>query len=398
MANTNNVVSLVTTTPKRTIVRGANPFAVKANAALIPAKNSPAVYESVEFRGSRAHKNDHVKDSIKRLKARMNGKKFSQSDFGTLALVPLDQIDLNVLNQRLEDPVHQANIIDRFNPAIAMVVMCIKLKNGRYSAWEGQQTACLYYHLREAGLVDSDILVQIKYIDEDHEIPGTDLKGEAIGNYGFRQINGGGRKPIDAFHMHRSRVTAVQLYGSKFREDVQSNEIQEILKKNNMFPAPAVDARANQAQPGMVTYIHGLNSIAGHDTDDKAFDLTKTDLDWALGWHDKHYRQVKGVDGGFILAFGRLHNLVRSAKPKMSAKTLVKLGTELHELFRSKYGSPKGFHNDCKSRLENLYKANDMRYSWTDACLLPMLMLDYKDFGGTVKLPKIASLVTYENI
>jgi hypothetical protein len=397
MTNSKQVLSLVTT--KRTVLRGANPFAAVANAALTPPKDSPEVYESLNDRGSRAHKNPNVGAALQRLKSRMGKQKYTQEDFGTLALVPLDLIDLNVINQRLEDAQHQANIIDRFVPGIALVVMCIKLKNGRYSAWEGQQTACIYYHLREAGLVDPNIMVQVKYIDETAETPGTALKGEAIGNYGFRQINGGGRKPIDAFHMHRSRVNGFRLYDSTFSEDEQSYKIQMVLEKNNMFPAMAVEAKANQAKPGMVTYIHGLNTIACHGTANSVFDQGLKDLDWALEWHNRYYAKAKGVDGGFILAFGRLAQVIRSSKPKISTKAIKTLGAELYELFRTNYGSPSAFHKECKSRLEDFADANGIRYSWTDACLLPMLLLDYKAWEhSTVKLPKIAGEVTYENI
>ena len=118
-----------------------------------------------------------------------------------------------------------------------MTVMCTRLKNGRYSAWEGQQTSLTFYVLQKAGLIDADTLIQVKAFDEDLDVPGTTLKGEAVGNLGFRIINGGGRKGVDAYHVHRSRVSGVRIYNSVFREDLQSNEIQGILEANNMFPA-----------------------------------------------------------------------------------------------------------------------------------------------------------------
>jgi hypothetical protein len=90
------------------------------------------------------------------------------------------------------------------------------------------------------------------------EVPGSNLKGEAVGNYGFRVLNGSGREPIDAYFMHRSRVNGVRLYDSDFWEDQQSEEIQQILEKNNMFPAKASDAQGQKATPGMVTHISFL--------------------------------------------------------------------------------------------------------------------------------------------
>jgi hypothetical protein len=278
-----------------------------------------------------------------------------------------------------------------------MVVMCTRLKNGRYSAWEGQQTSLTLYVLHKAGLIDDDTLIQVKAYDEDLEVPGTTLKGEAVGNMGFRVINGGGRKPIDAFTLHRSRVTGVRVYGSDFREDKQSEQIQQVLEQNNMFPAKTSDAARNQATPGMVTYIHGLNLIAGHDKEDKIFDVGIKDLEWAVKWHDRYYPTEKGVDGGFILAFGRLSAAARLSKPviKFDANT----EQDLYNLFRAKYGSPKGFHKDCKDRLEKFQLANNLAKSWSDNCLTPILVMDYINWGGGKSaLPQVSGMTTYAGI
>jgi hypothetical protein len=196
--------------------------------------------------------------------------------------------------------------------------------------------------------------------------------------------------------VHRSRVNGVRLYGSIFREDTQSEEIQCILEDNNMFPAKTSAAARNQATPGMVTYIHGLNLIANHDTDSKIFDVCKTDLEWALTWHDKYYPGEKGVDGGFILAFGRLAAAARSSKPaiKLDAATEA----DLHNLFRSKYGSPKGFHKDCKDRLKKFQISNNLAESWSDSCLTPILVMDYINWGGKCALPQVHGMTTYAGI
>lgn len=242
-------------TQTRTVQRGANPFApvvIQQNVNMTP-QGSANIYEPLTTRGARAHTNSHVQQSLAKLKARLNGEKYNIKHFGELLLVPIHLLDINIEIQRDEDAEHQANVLERFDPRIAMPVMATKLANGRYSVWEGQQTSCLYYHLYTAGLIDGDFLVQVKAFDEDMTVPGTDLQGEAVGNYGFRQINGGGRKGIDAFHLHRSRVNGVRLYDSNFDEDVQSEAIQCVLEKNNMFPAKASDARGQQATPGMVT-------------------------------------------------------------------------------------------------------------------------------------------------
>lgn len=385
-------------TQSRTVTRGANPFApmvIQQNVNLTPA-NQANIYEPLTVRGARAHTNSHVQQALNNLRIRLGGEKYTHKHFGELLWVKISDLDINVEIQRDEDAEHQANIIEKFDPRIAMPVMATRLKNGRFSVWEGQQTSCLYYHLYQAGLIDGDFLVQVKAFDEDMTVPGTQLQGEAVGNYGFRQINGGGRKGIDAYHLHRSRVQGVRLYDSDFDEDIQSEMIQSILEKNNMFPAKATDARGQNATPGMVTYIHGLNQIAGHGTEMKLFNNSIADLDWALAWHNTYYPAEKGVDGGFILAFGRLAHAARTAKTPVTLDVTV--GADLYRQFQSLYGSPKAFHKDCKQRLEAWQEANDAPGGWTDNCLAPMLVMDYYDpnkFGGKLNLPQVPDMKKY---
>jgi hypothetical protein len=383
---------------QRTINRGANPYAplvIQQNVALAPT-NSSNIYEPLTTRGTRAHTNAHVQQALNNLRARLGGAKYTHKDFGELLWVKISDLDINIEIQRDEDAEHQANILEKFDPRIIMPVMATRLKNGRYSVWEGQQSSCLYYHLYTAGLIDGDFLVQVKAFDEDLQVPGTQLQGEAVGNYGFRQINGGGRKGIDAYHLHRSRVQGVRLYNSDFDEDIQSEMIQCVLEKNNMFPDKASNARGQLATPGMVTYIHGLNTIAGHGTDMKNFNKSIADLDWALAWHDKYYAAEKGVDGGFILAFGRLAYHARTNKTTVKLDAAVE--ADLYTLFKNHYGSPKGFHKDCKQRLEAFQDANDLVRSWSDSCLTPMLVMDYyspNKHAGKLSLPQVPDVKKY---
>ena len=385
-------------TQTRSVNRGANPYAPmakQANQRLTPTHPN-SVYQTIAQRAGPAHQSDVIQHSLKQLTARMAGQRFNQSHFGELVLVPIHLLDINIDIQRDPENEHQGKIIERFDPRIAMPVMATRLKNGRYSAWEGQQTSCVLYHLLQAGLIDENFLVQVKTFDEDLTVPGSDLVGEAVGNYGFRQINGGMRKPIDAFHLHRSRVNGVRLYDSDFDEDVQSEEIQQILERNNMFPAKASAAKYNQATPGMVTYIHGLNLIAGHGLDMKGFGRANQDLDWALRWHDRYYPNEKGVDGGFILAFGRLAHSARVSDPEIVLDRAVE--DDLYELFRSKYGSPKAFHNDCKQRLKTFQNRNNLNDSWSDSCLAPILVMDYINWGGKLALPQVPGMMIYAGI
>ena len=249
-----------------------------------------------------------IDEAVSCLRERLGGQVYQQNHFGRLQLVPLNLLDINIDIQRDLMPKHIADdIILNFDPRIMQPVNVTYIKStGRYSAWDGQQSSASLKILLAAGLIDPSVEIQCKVVDDDLEVPGSDLVGEAYGNLGFRLLNTS-REPIDAFWMHRSRVSGVRNYGSNLKEDRQAEEIQQIFEANHMFPAKASDAQGQKAKPGMVTYISGCNNIAGHDTEWDTFNITKQDLARALHWHDTYFASEKGVDGGFILAFGRLY-------------------------------------------------------------------------------------------
>ena len=230
---------------------------------------------------------------------------------------------------------------------------------------------------------------------DDLAVPGSDLVGEAYGNLGFRLLNTS-REPIDAFWMHRSRVSGVVNYGSNLSEDLQAYEIQKIFESNHMFPAKAADAQGQRAKPGMVTYISGCNNIAGHGTSKELFDTTKEDLNRALHWHDTYFANEKGVDGGFILAFGRLYAEAREQGIEITQET----EDDLYRLFQCKYGTPAGFHRDCKARLKSFQEQNKLKASWSDSCLTPILVLDYLNWKDSENhsLPEVNHMTTYAGI
>lgn len=387
-----NAVQLQT----RTIKRGSNPFApiVKMkNQALSTVKNQ---YEKVVDRIQPALKNSTVVDAVNELKTRLNGGVYDQKHFGTLELVDEKLIDLNVDIQRLLEQEHVANdIIRLFDPRIAQPVCVTFIKStGRYSAWEGQQTSSAFAIMKHFGLIAPGTKIQCKVVADDLVIPGSALVGEAVGNYGFRCINFKGRKTPDLYYLYRSMVNGVRLYSSLLREDRQAEEVQQILEKNHMFPSPKIDARGQNATPGMVTYITGVLGIAGHDTEDANFNITKNDLDWALKFHDTYFNSEKGVDGGFILAFGRLACEAREADVVFDKAT----EDDFYRHIQARYGSPKGFHADCKVRLSNWQSANNLKESWSDSCLTPIFIADYINDGGKCAVPQVKGMVTYGGI
>jgi hypothetical protein len=163
-----------------------------------------------------------------------------------------------------------------------------------------------------------------------------------------------------------------------------------------MFPAKPSDAQGQRAKPGMVTYIGGCNSIAGHGTADNLFNITKGDLDRALAWHDRYYSGEKGVDGGFILAFGRLYAEAREQDVEITREA----EDDLHRLFQSRYGSPSGFHKDCKQRLGEFQERNKLKKSWSDSCLTPILVMDYLNWADSEdhEMPEVNHMTTYGGI
>lgn len=384
-------------TQERTIDRGANPFAPivkQQNQKLTPRRN---VYQSIDARvNSTFFGKTYADKAVEILKERLDGQKYRPEHFGRLELVPLDLIDINVDIQRDLEMLHIANnIICRFDPRIVQPVNVTYIKStGRYSAWDGQQSSASLKIIHDAGLIEGDFAVQCKVFDDDLEVPGSDLKGEAVGNYGFRVLNGSGREPIDAYFMHRSRVNGVRLYDSDFWEDQQSEEIQQILEQNNMFPAKASDAQGQKATPGMVTHISGINGIAGHGTQWESFNVTKGDLARALAWHNRYYSSEKGVDGGFILAFGRLYAAARDQEIEITHET----EQELYDMFRARYGSPRAYHADCKQRLKAFQRKNMLKESWSDSCLTPILVADYINWGGEYALPQVSNMITYGGV
>ena len=386
----------------RTVNRGANPFAPIAkqrNQALATPRKG--VYEKLDDRVdtmmSDVDQAALINKAIAGLRQRLGGSVYQQHHFGYLAEIEAGLIDINIDIQRDLLGKHIGeDIIVKFDPRILQPVNVTFIKEtGRYSAWDGQQSSATLKLLLLAGLVDPSVKIQCKVVDNDLTVPGSNLVGEAHGNFGFRTLNTS-REPIDAFWMHRSRVSGVVNYGSNLPEDLQAHEIQQIFEANHMFPAKAADAQGQKAKPGMVTHISGCNSIAGHGTSDELFETTKEDLARALHWHDTYFASEKGVEGGFILAFGRLYAEAREQGVELTQDT----EDDLYRLFQCKYGTPAGFHRDCKDRLKAFQIKNKLKTSWSDSCLTPILVMDYLRWAESENhsLPEVNHMTTYAGI
>ncbi|CAB5214050.1 hypothetical protein UFOVP190_3 [uncultured Caudovirales phage] len=381
--------------PARTVNRGPNPFApVTAieNQLLSTPQNK---YVDMSTRIQPLTTSPRIIAAIQNLRNRLKNNVYTQKHFGRLMEIDVSLIDFNVDIQRLVEEGHIAeNIIELFDPRIMQPLNVIYIKEtGRYSSWEGQQSGCAFALMLHFSLIASGTKIQCKVVDDDLTVPGSTLTGEAVGNYGFRRLGGNGRKAIGQYWTHRSRVNGVRLYGSTLREDIQSEMIQSVLEKNNMFPSASVQGQ--RKRPGMVTYIAGINNIACHGTqNNQDFSNGLANLDWALNWHDTYFPSEPGVDGGFILTFGRL-----AAEARDTGFTITNaLEAELFRHVQHNYGTPKAFHDDCKARLKKWQKSQQLKESWSDSCLTPILLLDYKSLGGKLAVPKVNGMVTYVGI
>ena len=364
-----------------------NPFVPVPKAVQTPMVSTGNIYDPLVSRALAIANEVDIQEAIHNLQQRLQGKQYTQEHFGRLELQPASLVDINIDIQRLlEIPHIGKNIIELFDPRIMQPLNVIYIKEtGRYSAWEGQQSGTAFALMMHFGLISPDTLIQCKVVDDDLEVPGSTLMGEAVGNYGFRCLNYKGRKEPDLYYIYRSMVNGVRLYYSTLTEDLQANEIQNILQNHNMFAAPGLEARGQKAKPGMVTHISGMLKLAGHGTD--TFEVSKEDLDWVLAWHDKFYASEKGVNGGYLLTFGRFAALCRKQEIEI---------TKEHELefyqHMKRYGSPKAFHDDCKQRYKKVYGG------WADACLLPIWQKDYMKRGGTLTLPTIENYNEYKSL
>jgi hypothetical protein len=358
-----------------------NPFAPPPRHAPITNSQQRSIYEPLDQRAQGIIHSPEIQEAIELLTARLRGQQYQQHHFGRLEELPLAQIDINVDIQRLLEKTHIGqNIITLFDPRIMQPLNVIYIKStGRYSAWEGQQSGTAFALMMAFGLIDPNTLIQCKVVDDDLEVPGSDNTGEAVGNSGFRCVNYKGRKEPDLYWIFRSMVNGVRLYGSDLREDLQANEIQIVLEAHNMFAAPAIAAQGNQAKPGMISHVSAMLKIAGHDTSDEEFAETLKDLEWCVAWHNRYYASQKGVDGGYLLTFGRFAKLCREQGVTISQELELDFAQHM-----KRYGSPKAFHDDCKQRYKKWAGSG-----WKDACLLPIWIKDYLKRGGSQPLPKI---------
>jgi hypothetical protein len=380
----------------RKINRGTNPYAAVIKNRNKSLSNSNNVYDPLVPRALAHYNENSIQKALQSLRERLQGQKYEQHHFGRLELIPAEKIDINVDIQRLIEILHVGeNIIELFDPRIMQPVNVIYIKEtGRYSAWEGQQSSTAFVLMRYAGLIADDVLVQCKVVDDDLMVPGSTLVGEATGNFGFRCVNGDGRKAPDIYYTYRSMLNGVRLYNSTLKDDLQVNEIQKVLENNNTFPSMDKKVRNQKQQPGEISYVSGLMNISNHGSEDDTFNHGLSALNWTLAWHDRYFAFEPGVDNGFMLAFSRFYDQAREQQFIITPE----LEQAFYQHMRTKYLTPSGFHNECKKRLKNWQIDNYLKTSWSDSCLLPIFILDFIKDHPNQALPNIQGLKFYTGV
>ena len=380
---------------KKTVKKDGNPYApaIKIRNRQLTCSDDER-YISVDDRVEPLLKNPDLLKAVDELKKRNNGEQYIQEHSGRLEYIPISKIVIDQNIQRsLEDEHIIKNIIPRFDLRYVQPINVVHLKDkDLYSCWDGQQTISTIRILIDLGVIESDYQVACKVVDDDLEVPGTTQIGEAVGNTGFTILNGKGKKQPDRFWLYRSGVVGVREYNSTLREDLQHERIQQVLEKNDVWPVPPVMMQGRQGEPGMVSHITSVESIAGFDTD--KFDESLPDLDRTLHWHTCYFPD-RPVDGGEVYALGRLYKAARKANIVITKKCEDLIA----EMIKEYYYHPRGFHVESKDRIHAWQDKQGIARSWADKCLTPYLVLDLQEYCNehNIKHP-LLPVVDYLNI
>lgn len=330
------------------------------------------------------------------LKSRLGDQRYKPHHFGRVAMVPLKMIYINIDIQRFVEELHIGNnIIPNFDPRLVQPVNLVFRKElGFYTCWDGRQTSSTILILFMYGLIDvnnwEDFEIKANIIDSDLEVPAPITEGaEAIGNFGFRWMDGSGKKPIDQCFIMRSEYHGAKLYNSKMREDLHSMEMWECMLRHGMHPA---DNRT-KSLPGYVPHISGMKKMAGHDTDN--FDIET--FGKTIKFLSEFVSEDSGVNSSFYMAIADLFCLLTiqgiqlgTGKNQFNEK---RFGEFLHEKY-GRINTSHEFRRIAKKRLERVRKKQGfITANWDDNCGAPFMLDDYSKWCekhglSTGKLPE----------
>lgn len=316
---------------------------------------------------------DTIQKGLDIVEDRLGGEKYTPEHFGRVGYVPMGKVFSNLDIQRHIEVSHiGSNILPILDPRITQPINVVYHKEQDiYTAWDGQQTASTIYSLLKYGLIDLDnweeFPLKANIIDADLTVPGSNITGEAVANFGFRTINGTkAKKPVDPYYVMRSEHNGVRLYDSDLQEDVHSNQMWTTMEKHNMLPAATVGT--DKKLPGHIAHISGMKSMAGHDSN--TFDI-KT-FERVISFLSEYFNTDNGINSSFYMAIAELFELIKDQNLEMGFNQ-----EQFAQFIKDEYSNGHGFSKYAKNRLYNLQDKLAVKRSWTDACSVPYLVDDY---------------------
>lgn len=353
-----------------------------------------------------------IETGIEKLSERLAGQKYQPVHFGRVAMIPLSLVYSNIDIQRIVEQSHIGkNILPIFDPRITQPINVVYYPAGArhpitnevlvedlYTAWDGQQTSSTITALMMFGLMDiganGEFMIKANIIDYDLEVPGSDIKGEAVANFGFRTINGSkAKKPVDPYYVMRSEYNGVRLYNSTLQEDDHSYQMWTTLEKNQMLPAPTTGTE--KKLPGHIAHVSGMKSMAGHDT--ASFDIAT--FERTVKFLSNYFSNDNGINSSFYMAIAELFQNIKD-------QTVVGFKeAQFAQFIKDTYANGDGFSAYAKKELHKLQDVMGTKRSWTDACSVPYLIADYVKYcdrnsldQGQLPWPEKMSMYVSEKI
>jgi len=142
-----------------------------------------------------------IETGIEKLQERLGGVKYRQEHFGRVAMIKLSTVYSNIDIQRIvEQKFIGQNILPVFDPRITQPINVVHYPVGAphpitgellteemHTAWDGQQTSSTIEALIMFGMIEieGEFYIKANIIDYNLEVPGSDISGEAVANFGF---------------------------------------------------------------------------------------------------------------------------------------------------------------------------------------------------------------------
>ena len=332
-----------------------------------------------------------IETGIEKLQDRLGGVKYKPEHFGRVAMIKLSAVYSNIDIQRIiEQKFIGQNILPVFDPRITQPINVVYYPAGSphpitgealteemYTAWDGQQTSSTVEALLMFGLIDIDgeFYIKANIIDHDLVVPGSNISGEAVANFGFRTINGSkAKKAVDPYYVFRSEANGKRLYGSSLQEDIHSDAMWNCMEANNMLPAPTTGTE--KKLPGHIAHVSGMKAMASHDTEN--FDMVT--FEKTIKFLSTYFDKDNGINSSFYMAIAELFQNIKDQE------IIAFNEVQFAQFIKDKYSNGDGFNAYAKKRLYKLQDSLGTKRSWTDACSVPYMVADYVDYCQQNKL------------